>query len=246
MPKPKIRGVMPAFVHPPQGVPQLFMQAMHNSYKAGVFQHDWASGSSSRTNAVRTENGEKFLESDAEYIFLVDTDMVWEPDAIITLVQFAKRTGAKAVSGWALVPKNGLWPHAYRRDHEGYVPMGDIPPDSAPLTVDAVGGACFLVHRQVYEDVRKATARTTGYPWQEETYNAFYDIQSGEDITFCDRINKYTNHDIWYHPGAIFFHMKPQLLGPSEYSTFQGRLRQTIDAKLHAADLQSTSQQPPG
>lgn len=228
----KYKGIMPAFVHPPYGVPQLFMKAMHDSYKAGVFQHNWTCGTSSRTNAVRTENGWNFLKSDAEWIFLVDTDMVWEPKDIITLKKFADKRGVKAVSGWALAPKNGLWPHAYRLDEgeEGYVPWGEVPPFSDPIRVDAVGGACFLVHRDVYKEVGDALVGTTAYLWQEETYNGFYDLQSGEDITFSDRIRTFTDYEIWYHPDAIFTHIKAQPLGPKEYLTYIDRLHKKINA----------------
>lgn len=221
---------MPAFVHPPYGVPQIFMECMHRSYKAGAFQHDWTCGSSSRTNAVRTANGERFLESDAEYIFLVDTDMVWEPSAVITLTQFAKNRNAKVVSGWTLAYKDGIWPHAYRKDESGsgFIPWGAVEPGSEPFKVDGTGGACLLVHRDVYEALREASV-DTAYPWQEETYNKFYGIQMGEDISFSHRVNSLTDYDIWYHPGAIFFHMKPTLLGPREYQTFQGRLRELTD-----------------
>lgn len=236
---------MPAFVHPPYGVPQLFMESMHRSYRAGAFQHDWTCGSSSRTNAVRTENGNRFLESDAEYIFLIDTDMVWEPSAALTLTQFAKKNNVKAVSGWALAVKDGIWPHAYRRDESGgaYVPWGQVDPGSDPLRVDAVGGACFLVHRDVYEAVREGV-KDTAYPWQEETYNPFYGFQMGEDLSFSHRIHKFTDYEIWYHPGALFLHLKPQLLGPREYQTFQGRLKELIDGKLHPTDVQSASPEP--
>lgn len=223
----KKRGIMPAFIHPPYGVSQLFMESMVNSYRAGVFQHMYTAGSSSRTNAVRTENGRRFLESDAEWIFLVDTDMVWEPGAIITLTQSAKKLGAKAISGWALMPKSGLWPHAVKVGAEGIVPWGAIDPLSEPIQVDAVGGACFLVHRDIYSTVKETYQGKTEYVWQDEVYDETYDMQVGEDITFCQRITE-AGYQIWYEPSAIFGHLKPQLLGAGEYSAFQSRLRERL------------------
>lgn len=218
------KGIMPAFIHY-RGVPQLFMESIVNSYRAGVFQHMYTANTSSMTNKARTLNGEAFLESDAEWILLLDTDMVWEPDAVIALRKFAEKKKVKAVSGWALMYKGGVWPHAFALEDGHYVPYGFIEPDSEPIKVDAAGGACFLVHREVYEAVRKLYEGKTAYVWQEEVYAPSLDKQSGEDITFCSRIAE-AGYDIWYHPGAIFFHIKDMVLGPKEYKTFSGRLRE--------------------
>ena len=237
----KYKGIMPAFIHPPQGVSQIFMTAMHNSYRAGVFQHDYVAELGSRPNMGRTRNGLHFLQSDAEWIFLVDTDMAWEPEAIITLKQFAEKHDKKMISGWALILKNGVWPNAYRHDGIGYVPWGEIEPFSLPLKVDAVGGSCVLIHRDIYEKVAERTQDYTQWLWQDDEYVAELGYQMGEDITFCDRVRRYTGEEIWYHPNAIFTHIKPTPYGPKEYLRFISGLRERINANLHSADIQSTS-----
>lgn len=229
---------MPAFIYPPQGVPQLFMAAMVKSYRAGVFQHDYAAEVGSRPNNGRTKNGHAFLQSDAEWIFLVDTDMVWEPDAIITMRQFAEDKKIKVVGGWALMIKNGIWPNAYRYDGQAYSPYGEIDPFSPPIPVDAVGGSCVLVHRDVYEAVAEETRNFTQWLWQDDYYDPVTDYQMGEDITFSDRIRK-AGFEIWYHPGAIFTHVKPAPFGPGEYLKFISGLKDKINANLHTANLQS-------
>jgi hypothetical protein len=228
------KGIMPAFVHPPQGVPQPFMASMVKSYRAGVFQHFYTGGTSGRLNKVRTENGKVFLESDAEWIFYVDTDMIWEPEAIITLRQFAEKQKIKAVSGWALLIKDGIWPHAIRTEDNKYTTWGMIEPGSDPIQVDAVGGACFLVHREAMEAVRESSEGE--YKWQDEIYNDTLGLNVGEDIVFSERIRD-AGYDIWYHPGAIFGHVKPTIFGPTEYLRFQQRLQERVNAKLHAPNL---------
>lgn len=230
MKKPK--GIMPAFIHPPSGVPQLFMRSMLDSYRAGAFQHDYVSEIGSRPNQGRTENGINFLKSDAEYIFLVDTDMMWDPSDIIKLHQFAKSKSAKVVAGWALMVKNGIWPNAFRREGDNYLPWGTIEPFGPPIKVDAVGGSCLLVHRDVYEEVAEATDGSTAWLWQDDTYNPDAVVQTGEDIVFSHRVNTHTDYDIWYHPDAIFTHIKPTPYGPKEYLRFiQGLMERAKTGK---------------
>lgn len=217
----KHKGIMPSFIHSPMGVPQIFMRAMHNSYKAGVFQHDYVARTGARPVKARTMNGLHFLESDAEWIFLIDTDMVWQPEDIITLKQTADKRKLKAVAGWALAikgPDGGLWPNAYRKRDGGYIPWGDIPAFSDPLKVDAVGGSCFLVHRDIYEELQEKIDGPN--PWQDESINPVSGLSIGEDLTFSQRIQDFTDHEIWYEPSAVFYHVKPQTFGPVEYSEF--------------------------
>lgn len=209
---------MPAFVHPPMGVPQLFMRSMHDSYRAGVFQHDYVARTGARPNKARTDNGWDFLNSEAEYIFLVDTDMVWQPRDIIKLKEIAHFPKRPIVAGWALAIKGeskGLWPNAYRREAEGFRPWGNIPPFSDPLKVDAVGGSCVLIHHKVY----RALAEKVGgpYPWQDESVNPLTGQGIGEDLTFSQRVDDFTDYEIWYQPDAVFYHVKPYTFGPQEY-----------------------------
>lgn len=245
MSKPKKhKGIMPAFIYPPNGVSQIFMTAMHHSYRAGVFQHDYVAEIGSRPNEGRTKNGNAFLASDAEYIFLVDTDMAWEPQDIIKMRQFADEKDVKVLGGWALMTRNGLWPNAFRAAKEGYQPWGDIAPFGPPLKVDAVGGSCLLVHRDVYQDVYDAVTKIepTAWPWQDDTYDPDLDTMMGEDISFCHRIRSYTEHEIWYYPDAIFTHIKPTPYGPKEYLRFMDGLRERVNGHLRSTYVQPTDQ----
>lgn len=232
---------MPAFVYPPSGLTHNFMRAMHNSYRAGVFQHDWAAEVGTRVGKARTLNGHTFLESDAEWIFQIDTDMLWEPGEIIKLRQYAEKHDIKAISGFTVVLKNGVWPHAYRYDGISYVPWGEIEPGTDPLKVDAVGSACFLVHRDVYMDVAEHTHEFTDYLWNEEEYNEDLGYHVGQDLSFANRINRFTDHEIWYHPGAYFLHMKLTPYGPKEYLRFIAGLRERVNGNLYSPNIQPAS-----
>jgi GT2 family glycosyltransferase len=95
--------------------------------------------------------------------------------------------------------------------------MAAIPMDE-PFKVHAVGGACFLVHRDVFVKVADMAKGITAYPWWEEVYQPKMDAQMGEDLAFCQRIRK-AGFDIWYEPRAPFLHLrKPSFLGLEEYA----------------------------
>lgn len=240
--KRKYKGVMPSFIYPPNGgITNNFMRAMHKTYQAGGFTHPWSSNVGTRVSRSRTLNTEEFLESDAEWNFQIDTDMLWEPSEVIRLRKFAEDKGVKIVSGWTVVMKNGIWPHAYEKiEHPEaqYAPYGEIAPFSEPRVVDAVGSACLLVHRDVYEDVREHTRAFTNYYWNEEEYDPERDVHIGQDLSFADRVNRYTDHEIWYHPGCVFVHMKLTPYGPKEYTRFMQALQQQINDRIQAQQSQ--------
>jgi GT2 family glycosyltransferase len=225
---------MPAFIHTGQ-LPALFVESLFKSYMAMPNFNFYSANSSSLPNQARTVNGYTFLESDAEWIFLIDTDMVWEPGAIIRLLQTAKQKKAKAVSGLAFMPKGGIWPHAYMKQGYHYEHLATLP-DADTFTVDAVGGACFLVHREVYEKVAQLPPDRE-YLWQEEKY--VNGTMRGEDIVFSSRIQE-AGYDIWYDQRAVFLHLKQSLLGPKEYLQFQQRLME--HGVLHPPDQGTAAQ----
>lgn len=218
------KGVMPSFIYPPNaGLTNNFMRAMDKTYRAGGFHHPWSSNVGTRVGRARTLNTLEFLESDAEWNFQIDTDMLWEPSEVIRLRKYAEDKGIKIVSGWTVMVKNGIWPHAYERVNKPgarYAPYALIDPYSEPRVVDAVGSACLLVHRDVYEEVREHTQEFTDYYWNEEMYDEERKVHIGQDLTFSERVNTFTDHKIWYHPGAIFLHMKLTPYGPKEYVRF--------------------------
>jgi GT2 family glycosyltransferase len=207
-----------------------FLQALIASYKAMPHLLPLQAESSSMINLARTRNGHAFLESDAEWIFLVDTDMLWEPGALIRLLQTAKEKKAKAVSGLAFMDHKGrIVPHAYQvipNENGGYTQnaYATLPSHTEPFQVHAVGGACFLVHRHVYEDVALLSKGKTAYLWQEDVYQPGLDAQMGEDLSFCQRIRK-AGHEIWYEPRSVFLHaQKPGFIGPIQYTEYMESL----------------------
>ena len=217
-------SIMPAVVYH-RTVPMMFVHSLIDTYKAMPHLLPLQAASNALPNRARTMNGRAFLASDAEWIFLIDDDMAWIPESLIRLVQTAKEKKAKAISGLTFMEPGyeRVVPHAYDLiplPSGGYtqLPYVMLPSMEEPFKVKAVGGACFLVHRQVYEDVLAMAKGKTGYPWQEEVYNPRTDTQLGEDLVFSHRIRQ-AGHDIWYDPRAVFLHTrKTQFLGLQEYT----------------------------
>jgi len=201
----KKNSILPATVYH-GGVPMLFVQSLIESYKAMSNLLPLQAESSATPNLARTKNGYAFLKSQAEWIFLIDTDMVWEPQALISLTKTAKKTGGKIVSGTTLIERGGkVFPH----HTDNTEPHGIIRIKDAVRTVVSVGGACLLAHRDVYRDMLEQYPGPL--PWQADAVEdgKFY----SEDITFCQRA-KQLGYDIWLDPNATFGHLrKPSLLG---------------------------------
>lgn len=174
--------------------------------------------SSAIPNLARTKNGEAFLASKAEWALLIDSDMTWEPVSIIQLLKTAREKNAKVVSGITFMEqKDRIVPHAYADIPDGrggvvIAPYAVLPSINEPFTVEAVGGACLLVHREVYEKVREMTKGVTRYYWQEIMYSPKNHEMKGEDIVFSERIRA-AGYEIWYDPTAPFPHLrKPELV----------------------------------
>ncbi len=224
----KKNTIMPATVYY-GGVPMTFLQSLISSYKALTNLLPLQAETSGMINLARTRNGKAFLMSQAEWILLLDTDMWWEPGAIIQLMRTAKERKAKIIAGLAFMEqKERIIPNAY-----AFIPSGEGQKELAPyavlpsmteaFTVDATGGSCLLVHRDVYRDVMELTAGTTAYFWQEDIYMPVKNEMQGEDITFCKRATV-AGYDIWYEPRAHFSHLsKETLLDVKEYVAFLDR-----------------------
>lgn len=137
-------------------------------------------------------------ETDAEWLFWVDTDMGWRPDALDRLLAAADPVKAPLVGGLCF----GLWPTGYdgmgglrfdvrptlfriaARVNDGapvFSPMPTYPADTV-VQVHATGCAFVLIHRSVLEKVRAEH----GDHWYDQVVDGDGEVL-GEDISFCLR-----------------------------------------------------------
>ena len=137
-------------------------------------------------------------ESDAEWLWFVDSDMGFAADTVDRLVASADPVERPVVGGLCFAMKSdGSAPMFARRyrcqptlyrmwdnaDEVGFVPWFDYPRDQL-IEVDATGGACLLIHRSVLELVRDRY----GDHWFHHLPKPKGEGDFSEDLSFCLRL----------------------------------------------------------
>jgi len=137
----------------------------------GHHRGEYNTDSYARLAAVRNRFVELFLESDAEYLFSVDSDVIVPPDILTRLLAIAERD-EKVIVGAAIcnvagcqldgrVAGNFMIKKADQIIHPPKYPLAGV------IDVDVIG-ACYLIPRQVFENGVRYGAH-----------------MQGEDIAFC-------------------------------------------------------------
>jgi len=134
----------------------------------------------------------KFLEQDAEWMWMVDTDMVFQPDTLRRLLaqaHYKERPIVGALCFGANRTSTNIFPTLYWwKTPEGALSgsMLDLR-NSGLVDVDGTGAACLLIHRSVLETL------TAEFPPPKGPFEfAWYDTslgpeRIGEDMLFCVR-----------------------------------------------------------
>ena len=141
----------------------------------------FTSGSSARINRARTSMIEDFMKmpDQMEYLWLVDTDMVFPIDALQKLLVKADE-GRRLVGGLGYIfqtETGTIMPsivHDASQTPGKYAKIYNEPPADEPRYIEAMatGAFCMLVHRSILQEMRDAHPELT-YPW-------FDDIERGD------------------------------------------------------------------
>lgn len=129
--------------------------------------------------------------SGAEWLLMIDSDMVWHPHHIRRLLEVADPMHRPVVGGLCFGGgrDGNFFPTMYVLvdDAEGHPEMGRCEkyPDAAVVKVDGTGAAFMLMHKSALEAVRREYPEP--HPWFQET--VWYGKEMGEDLTFCLRLN---------------------------------------------------------
>ena len=104
----------------------------------------------------------QFLRTNAEWLLMVDTDMVFDHDAIERLLNTALEYEARVVGGlcYGVNQELGQFPTLYRRLDGLPVAMMDFAPGLV-MSVDATGAAFTLTHASIFKEFR----RDEHHPW---------------------------------------------------------------------------------
>jgi hypothetical protein len=176
----------------------------------------------------RNEATKNFLESDAEWLWFVDSDMGWDVDALEQLIAAADPEERPIVGGLCF----GFGPITDRIDHAQAVIKRPFPTifdfaetddDCAfrprwgyvPGTVmqcSATGAAMLLIHRSVLEQI--------GSGWFDRMKHPKAKAMWGEDTSFCMRA-ALLGHPVYVHAGVRTSHSKVIFVTET---TFMGEL----------------------
>jgi hypothetical protein len=171
---------------------------------------------------------------DAEWLWWVDTDMGWEPDALERLMAIADPVQRPVVGGLCFGLRHQMddglhgryytsFPTVYdigeTEDRVGFQPRYGYKPNTVQQ-VAATGSAFLLVHRSVFEKVRAAY----GDHWYDNIPHPKAEWPLGEDVSFClrcttldipifiDTAVKTNHHKEFYVDEQVYFQ---QLVAPS-------------------------------
>lgn len=126
-------------------------------------------------------------ETEAEWGWFIDTDMVLDPNTLPKLLCAAAVSGAKVIGALCVMidDTDGPIPTIYQLGNFG---AGEVTrvvfdyPDNTVTQVAATGAACLLIHRSVLEDMRDRNPDNP-FPWfKEEVLNGNW---ISEDLHFC-------------------------------------------------------------
>jgi len=172
--------VAAAFVHP-----GTVSTAFVLSLRATPGVSEWLEQRSG-PNVARARNllVERFLATEYEWLWMVDTDMSWSSDALGRLLD----DGLDVVGGLCFGVGEGrpiptIFDTITLAGEDVIVRVESYPRDRLVSCV-ATGAAFLLVHRDVLEAVR-SRGFSAAFPWFQETERDGYPV--GEDVTFCLR-----------------------------------------------------------
>lgn len=148
----------------------------------------------------------KLMQSEKDYLLMVDTDIVFDKDHVDQLIARNKDIVSGLYYG---LDRNTMdsFVIALRRQEDGSwppIPKEDL--SKGLQKVDAVGGGFVLIKRKVFEKLGVDVQR--GWPFGEQIVD---DRVFGEDATFSYRAAQ-AGFDIWLDPECRVGHKKPFII----------------------------------
>lgn len=132
-------------------------------------------------HSARNMLAEQFLESECEWSFWLDSDMVLEPRTISVMINWAKKLDAKFLTGVYYQRLGYHRPLVMIRDpkrkynDEYEMNFARIPEgEKRAFPIDACGFGVALIHRDVYDKIEKPFFKTHFLPNGKEFSEDFY------------------------------------------------------------------------
>jgi hypothetical protein len=165
--------------------------------------------SSANISNARNLIMEHFLDSKADKLMLIDSDMVFNPDLVHKLTEDVdNETPVVGALTWRLSKKGNVLSTMMLMDEDEKLIHPESWPEDALVQVWSTGAACLMIHRAVVEKV-KAAAFSPAFPWFQET--SWKGEPVGEDVTFCIRAQM-CMVPIYVDTGIEVGHVKDRIL----------------------------------
>ncbi|MDP3768182.1 MAG: hypothetical protein Q8S13_09215 [Dehalococcoidia bacterium] len=167
----------------------------------------------------------KFLESPepAEWLWMVDTDMVFGVDTLPRLIAVADAKERPIVSALCFAPIGGQIRPLWTAKGPGgrLVSMDAVPVEESindTIELGACAMACVIIHRRVLEQMAEAHAAD---PWPWFGHDLVEDAEGrparlGEDQTFCVRARA-LGFAVHGHRGVEAGHVKTHIVGSEAF-----------------------------
>jgi hypothetical protein len=187
---------------------------------------------------------ERFLTTDAEWMWMVDTDMVFQPSTLVDLLAKAHWKDRPVVGALCFGANRlgtTIYPTLYWWTEDGPARGDNLDLRSVgTVEVDGTGAACLLIHRTVLEKLVTDHPPPKGpfeFTWRDTDNGP---ARVGEDITFCLRV-KLAGFPIFVDCDNIVGHMKPVILDLDYFEREQLWHRLNTEALLMDQETSSTS-----
>lgn len=180
-------GVEPRVVRSAMGVMMEAMRAGVNMKMIGVTDR-------SLIHSARNWLSKEFLDTDCEWLFWMDSDMILEPRTIPVMLEWAKRTGGKFMTGIyyqrmgehePVIGLRQMQSNTTVAEQYNHVKCHPKPEQKLPFEIDFCGFGCVLLHRSVLEAMKPPYFRFLFDDTSPKT-----DFYVSEDTYFCVQARK--------------------------------------------------------
>lgn len=156
-----------------------------------------------------------FLAGNSPWLWMVDSDMVFDKGHVLKLLDTAREQAAKIVSGLSFIFKDASLPIPayFLEDDDKQLHMMNLVPGDV-MEVAATGLASTLIHREVFEKME--APRHEDYRWFDQIMLEGNDQLSGEDTQFFVRARA-LGYRVFLNPNAETWHVKEVGVGKADF-----------------------------